>query len=66
MNPFTYSLPQVAKALAAGVTAGLAAVVPALADGRLSLVEGLTVAGAVIVAAATVFAVPNAPQGPQA
>lgn len=53
-----------AKAITAALAAGLAAVVPALADDRVTTGEWVTIAGAVLVAGAAVWGVPNKPPPP--
>jgi hypothetical protein len=55
-------IPTVAKAITAGVSAFVATFVPAYIDGNgMSVVEWITVAGATVVAAVAVWAVPNKP-----
>ncbi|MFW6598108.1 hypothetical protein ACQBAU_16380 [Propionibacteriaceae bacterium Y2011] len=52
-----------AKAIAGAVVAGLTAATTALADGTITLVEWMVIAGAFLAAAAAVWAVPTLPEG---
>lgn len=47
------------KAVVAGLAAGTASLATALGDGVLTMQEGLTVAGAVVVAGWATYQVPN-------
>jgi hypothetical protein len=55
------NLGQYAKAFVAAGVAGLSALVPVLDDGHLSLTDGVIVALAALVAAGSVWAIPNKP-----
>lgn len=50
----------IAKAVIAGLIAGLSAVLPALGDGHVTLTEGITIASATLAAGYAVWRVPNA------
>lgn len=53
-----------AKAIMGGLTAGLAALGTALADGQVTATEWVVVAGAVVAGLGFVWGVPNAPSEP--
>ena len=59
MNPLTTPLPAQAKAVLAGVIAGLSALLPLMPDG-FQWVDALTAMVAALVAYGAVFQVPNA------
>lgn len=56
----SYAIPQVAKAIAAALTAGAAALTAALLDGHIDGGELVTIIAAVIGAGGVVFGVKNA------